>query len=62
MKDEKHICLKTDNGETIILNMAVTQGEVRFGGPFCLRGQQSTMGQIIACSELCEEEYYASFG
>lgn len=62
MKDEKHICLKTDNGETIILNMAVTQGEVRFGGPFCLRGQQSTMGQIIACSELGEEEYYASFG
>ena len=59
---EKHLCLKTDKGETIILNMAVTQGRISFEGTYCLQGRENSTGQIIACSELDEQEYYASFG
>lgn len=57
---EKHICLKTSHGETIFLNMATDHGKIQFEGTYYLRGEHSSWGQIIACSELNEEEYYAS--
>ena len=58
--DEKHICLKTNTGDTIILNMAANDGVIQFEGPYCLRGTHPASGEIIACSELDEEEYSAS--
>ena len=57
---EKHICLKTDNGETIILNVMTNQEKIQFEGTYYIRGEHSAIRQIIACSELDEETYYAS--
>ena len=57
---ERHICLKTDNGETLFLNLSDNHGEIHFEGTYYLKGEYSSWGQIIACSELGEEEYYAS--
>ena len=38
--------------------MATDHGRIQFEGTYYLRGERSSWGQIIACSELNEEEYY----
>ena len=58
--EEKHICLKTNNGKTIILSMAANRDKIQFEGLYYVLGEHSSMGQIVACSEMNEEEYYAS--
>ena len=58
-EDEQHICLKTDKGETIILNMTAEDGKIRFFGDYRFHGERDAIGKIIACSELDDDAYYA---
>ena len=55
--DAIHICLKTDTGESIILNCTPQFDRLSFDGFFCITGKQNHTGNIIACQKLSEKDY-----
>lgn len=58
-RDEVHVCLKTDTGESIILTCIPQHNSVNFVGSFCITGERNYTGHVIACHELSESDYDA---
>ena len=56
----EYVCLKTDDGGSIILGCTESGGKMMFSGVFCILGVKSTTGNIIACRDMSENELMAA--
>ena len=53
----RHICLKTEEGTSIILNCLSKQGNITFDGAVYIQGGHDFAGNVVACQELSEPDY-----
>ena len=56
-KCEHHICLRTLEGTSIILNCVSEHGNIKFNGAMYIQGAYSFAGNVVACRELSEPDY-----
>ncbi len=57
--DTHYICLKTNHGETVLVSCIAEQGKISFTGNYYLKGPHNETGQIIACREMNDADYYS---
>ena len=57
--DTHYICLKTNHGETVFVSCVANQGKISFTGKYFLKGAHNETGQIIACREINDSDYYS---
>ena len=55
----RHICLKTEEGTSIILNCLSKQGNITFDGAVYIQGTHDFTSNIVSCRELSEPDYSA---
>ncbi len=56
-RSEHHICLKTQEGTSIILNCVSEHGSISFNGTLYIQGVHGFTDNIISCRELNEADY-----
>ena len=55
---EKHMCLQTNDGGSIILNCTLVNGKLEFFGPIKTSGLHAPFIKVIGCCELSDDDYY----